>query len=356
MVVKLTAWTFGVLGIVAGCGGGAITHRYVDTEVGYTDAYGAPRGTQYAATAEAEHELIRITVFERSECDKLRMKVVHRVDQAVRGDKVVSEEPATTVQLPAGAEGVVPCNERWARGVWVALRIGEQTFRIGMPNERGEVQANLAGELKQSLYAEAAPSSATVVVNGVDAGTVSLAAYTSHEARVTRLLDELRAILSKDDAAITKEDIAHSYELYGQLGQLDTGGDARIEGLRVRFLEVVYQRKQKEATEHLKRNIAALNEAKNLLPAITAGAIPPYVAAAIQGGLANPDALLWARGEAALALHRYPALCGPAPFTWSRVGVTDYAASTRIAFSYLRFAYDDPFQTELRGLCGRMPR
>jgi hypothetical protein len=354
MVVKRTAWLLGSLGFVVACGSSAITHRYVDTELGYTEAYGAPRNTRYAATAEAKREYIRITAYERSECDKLRMKVIRRVDQAVKGDKVISQEPPQQLQIAAGKDGVVPCNERWARDVWVALRIRDQTYRIGMPNGRGEVEANLSGELKQSLYGDPAPSEATVVVNGVDAGTVSLASYTSHEARIAALLEDFRAILNKEAADITKEDITRSYELYEQLVHLDSGDDARIEALRIRFLELVYQRKQEDATANLKRNIAALNEAKNLLPAVAMGAIPPYVAAAIHGGIVSPEALLWARGEAALALHHHPALCGPTPFTWNSLGAPDYLTQTRLAFSYLHFAYGDPYQAELRGLCGRM--
>jgi hypothetical protein len=167
------------------------------------------------------------------------------------------------------------------------------------------------------------------------------------------LLDNFRAILAKEEASLTKEDIARSYELYEQLGQLDTGGDARIAGLRTRFLELLYQRKQHEATENLRRNIGALNEAKNLLPALAAGMVPPFVTSAVQGGLTSPEALWWARGEVALALRRYPALCSPTPFAWNRLTGGDYAPTTRLAFSYLRFAYDDPFQGEVRTLCSR---
>ena len=341
--------------VVVGCAATPITHRYVDTEVGYTDAFGAPQDTQFAATAEAEREVIRITVFERSTCDKLRMKIVSRVDQAMRGDQIVSQEPAKQMQILAGKDGTVTCSERFARGVWVGLRVGSQTYRLGIPSPRGEVVANLSGELKQSLYAENAPSEATVVVSGVDAGTVSLANLNSHEARLDALLAELRAILGKDDAAITKDDIAHSYELYDQLGQLDTGGDARVSALRSRFVEVVYQRKQREQTENLKRNLKALEEAKGLLSSLSGGLVPAYVLVAIRDGLATPDALVWARGEAAIAVRHSPALCGT-PFTWGAVTPSAYSPVTRAAFSYLHFAYDDPFQSEIRGLCGRVPR
>jgi hypothetical protein len=335
------------------CGGAPIEHRYVDTEVGTTEAYGAPHDTEYTATAEAEREQIRIAVFERSLCDRLKMKVLHHVDETVQGDKVISREPPTTTQQAMGKDGVIPCNERWARNVWVALRIGDQTFRLGAPSARGEVVANLSADMKQSLYGEKAPSEAVVVVNGVDAGKVSLAGYASHEGRIDTLLDELRTLLGKEESQLTKADIGRSYELYEQLDQLDTGNDARIAGMRKRFLELLYTRKQHEATENMKRNIVALNEAKNILPTLAAGLVPPYVVSAVQGGLTSTDALLWARGEVALALRQYPALCTGGPFGWARLGGGDYAPKARLAFTYLRYAYGDPFQTDIRDLCTR---
>jgi hypothetical protein len=344
-------------GLTAACGASTpFTHRFVDTDVGVVDVVGAPRDTEYIATAQAEREVIRVGVFERSLCDKLKMKVVHRVDETLRGDEVVSRAPPTTIQKAVGKDGVVPCNERWARNVWVALRIGEQTFRLGAPSERGEVVANLSAELKQSLYGENTASEAIVVVNGVDAGKLALAGYASHETRLNALLDEQRGLLGKEEGTLTATEIGRSYELYEQLDQLDTGNDARIAGLRKRFLELVYMRKQREATENLKRNVAALKDAKNLLPAITTGLVPPYVVSAVQGGLTTTDALLWARGEAALAVRQYPALCAGGPFTWNRLTGGDYSPKARLAFSYLRYAYDDPFQTEVQGLCSRATR
>jgi hypothetical protein len=345
-----------VSSLMAGCGGAAITHRFVDTDVGVVDAFGAPRDTEYQATAEAERNQIRVAVFERSYCDRLKMKVVHRVDETLKGNEVIARDPPTTIQKALGKDGAVPCNERWARNVWVGLRVGDQTFRLGAPGPRGEVVTDLSAEMQQSLYGETPASEAVVVVNGVDAGKVSLAGYASHETRVNALLEELRTILAKDETKLSKEDIAKSYELYEQLDQLDTGNDARIAGLRKRFLELVYQRKQHEATDNMKRNIAALNDAKNILPSLAAGIVPPYVFSAVQGGLTSTDALLWARGEVALALRQYPALCAGGPFGWGKLAGGEYAPKARLAFSYLRYAYDDPFQSEVQGLCGRAGR
>jgi hypothetical protein len=346
-----------LVGVLAlGCGRGSITHRNVDTVVGTTDAYGAPRNTRYSAYAETEREVIRITVFEQSECDQLKMKVVQRVDETVRNDEVIGREPAKQIQIADGTSGVVPCAERWARNAWVALRVGGQTFRLGAPSERGEVIANLSGALQQSLYAEPASSQAFIVVNGVDAGAVSLAGLNLHEKRVKDLLDQMNAILSKDEGTLTKEDITRSYELYDQLGQIDTGGDARVSGIRTRFIELLYQRKMRDANEHLKRNISALNEAKGIVPLVAAGQVPESVLTAVKGGELSPEAIWWARGEAASALHRYPALCGPTPFGWGRLAAGDYAAPSRLAFSFLHYAYSDPFLAEVQRLCGRLAK
>jgi hypothetical protein len=223
-----------------------------------------------------------------------------------------------------------------------------------VPSPQGEVIANLSGELRQSLYAEPPSSEAVIVVNGMDAGAISLAGLNLHEKRLGDLLDQLGAILGKDESAITKDDITKSYVLYEELGQLDTGGDARVSGMRMRFLELLYQRKQKDSTENLKRNIAALNEAKGIVPLVATGAVPDAVLTSIRGGEVVPDAIWWARGEVASAVHRYPALCGPQPFAWGRLRAGDYAPATRLAFSYLHYAYSDPFQAEVQRLCGRL--
>jgi hypothetical protein len=337
--------------VLSACGGGAaITHRYVDSPVGYTEELGAPRNVNYYARAEPERELIRLTVFERAECDKLRMRVIHRVDEALKGDKVINREPAKTIQEFDSKSGVVPCNERFARNVWVGLKVNEQTYRLGMPSVRGEVIANLAGELRSALFAETAPKEATLVVNGVDSGPVSLAGYNTQENRLNTVLDEFRDLLAKDTLA--PAEITRSYELYDTLVQLDTGGDPRVSAVRARFLELLYQRKQREATDNLKRNLQALNEAKGLLSSIGPGLVPPYMISAVQGGLYSPEALGWSRAEAALTVHRHPELC-TGPFTWNRVSAAQFPAPTRLAFSYLRFAYESPFEAEVRALCSR---
>lgn len=341
-----TSFALGLFALACS-GSQGITHRYVDSPVGYTEELGAPRNVQYYARAEPERELIRLTVFERAECDKLRMKVIHRVDEAVKGDKVINREPAKTIQEFDSKSGVVPCNERFARNVWVGLKVNDQTYRLGVPSVRGEVIANLAGELRTAVFAESAPKEATLVVNGVESGPVSLAGYNTHAARLDAVLAEFRELISKDE--LTKAEIVRSYELYDTLVALDTGGDPRVSAVRARFLELLYQRKQKEATENMKRNLQALSEAKAILPSIGPGLIPPYVFTSIQGGLFSPETLGWSRAEAAMTIRRHPELC-TGPFTWGRV-TNSLPAVSRLAFSYLRYAYEDPFQAEVRTLC-----
>jgi hypothetical protein len=342
-----TSLPLGFLALACGGTGGPITHRYVDTPVGYTEELGAPRNVHYYARVEPERELIRLTVFERAECDKLRMKVVHRVDEAVKDDKVVNREPAKTIQEFESKSGVVTCNERFARNVWVGIKVNEQTYRLGMPSVRGEVTANLAGELRTAVFAESAPKEATLVVNGVESGPVSLAGYATQAARLDAVLAEFRELLSKEE--LTKAEITRSYELHDTLVALDSGGDPRVSALRARFLEIVYQRKQREATENMKRNLQALSEAKGILPTVAPAIVPPYMFSAVQGGLFTPEAIGWSRAEAATTIRKHPELC-TGPFTWGKVQ-NSLPPVSRLAFSYLRYAYEDPFTQEVKALC-----
>jgi hypothetical protein len=260
---------------------------------------------------------------------------------------VINREPAKTIQEFEGKSGVVACNERFARNVWVGLKVNEQTYRLGMPSVRGEVMANLAGELRTAVFADPTPKDAILVVNGVESGPVSLAGYATHAARLDAVLAEFRDLISKDE--LTKAEITRSYELSDTLVALDTGGDPRVSAVRARFLELLYQRKQREATDNMKRNLQALSEAKGILPSITPGLIPPYMFGAVQGGIFSPEALGWSRAEAAMTIRRHPELC-TGPFTWGRVQPSLPPVS-RLAFSYLRYAYEDPFQQEVRTLC-----
>ena len=86
--------------------------------------------------------------------------------------------------------------------------------------------------------------------------------------------------------------------IYEQLQQLGRH-DARVRGLSARFLELLYGRKAKEESENLKRNLKALNEAKDLL----GDGVPIFVQVAARAGETPVTVLNWARGQVAVLLR-----------------------------------------------------
>jgi hypothetical protein len=222
---------------------------------------------------------------------------------------------------------------------------------LGRTNPKGELAINLSAELRQSLYGETAPESAMLLVEGKEVTQVPLAELKKHEERVDDLVAEFEALLAKPADTSTPGEIARSYELYEQLRQLDRG-DARISALHARFLELLYGRKEKEASENLKRNLSALKEVKDIIATGAAG-VPMYVQIAAQGGTLDPAALRWARGQVALTLRSRQTAC-QGGFSWAVLNSGDWSSDDRFAFAYLRYAYDDPFQNEISALCQRM--
>jgi hypothetical protein len=345
----------GLLGPLA-CGSTPLTTRTVDTPVGQATAYGTPHNTTYRVEAQPERDKMRLIVHEQSECDRYRVKVLQRVVETVKGDKVVHRDPPRNVQVTEGTEGTVPCQERYVRDANIALKVGESIYRIGKPNARGEVWVDLSSRLSQALYGDSksAPPDAIVMVEDKAAGTVSLGPLESHNARVESLLAEFRDLLSAEQTKQTPDQIARAYELYAQLTEL-ARDDARVRGAAARFLELVYGRKEHEATDRLKRNLEALSKAKVLMSGLPTGTFPPYVYAAVDNGDPSLDALEWARGHAALGLHQHSGLCaGPkASFTWASIDSEAYPRPTRVSLSLLRYAYGDGYSDTLSGLCRR---
>lgn len=340
-----------VLTLAMGCGGGALTHRYHDDPVGFSHELGAPKNTAYSADLETERDVLRLIVFEQSECERIRVKIVSRTEETLQGGEVISREPVGPVQVAEGSDGVVQCDQRYARNVRVSLQVGTATHRLGRTSPKGELNINLSAELKQSLYGEEAPESAMLVVEGKEVTAVPLVELRKHEERVDQLLSEFEALLSRSEEQVSAADIARSYELYEQLRQLDRG-DARISALHARFLELLYGRKEKESTENLKRNLSALKEVKDII-ATGAMGVPMFVQVAAQDGSLDPAALRWARGQVALSLRSRGSVCQQG-FSWSVLDSGDWPANARFAFAYLRYAYDDPFQDQVAGLCQRM--
>lgn len=329
------------------CGNPVITQRNVDEPVGVSHEYGAPRNTSYSAEVETEKDVLRLAVFEQSECEKIRVRVVARTEETLHDDEVVDREPLGPIQIADGSDGVVPCAQRYARDVRVTLRVGSADHLLGRTDAFGEIAVNLSDELKQSLYGEGAPAEAELFVERTPVMKVPLAELNKHEARKLELLAEFETLLSQEGEP-TSAQIARSYVLYEQLRQLGRI-DARVNGLCARFLELLYGRKAMEATENLKRNLNALKEARELLGG---GGVPVFVQVAARAGDTPAGVLNWARGQVALVVHSTPSVCQQG-FSWSRVsGALPNAA--RFAFSYLRYAYDDPFERQVSALCTKL--
>lgn len=334
-----------------GCGAGTTSQRYADEPVGVSHELGAPKNTSYSAELETEKDVLRLIVFEQSECERIRVRIVSRTEETLRDGEVVQRQPVGPVQIAEGSEGVVQCEQRYARDVRVSLEVDGATHRLGRTNPKGELAINLSAELRQSLYGETAPDSATLVVEGRQVTQVPLAELKKHEARVDELVQEFESLLGRPQDELSDAEIARSYELYEQLRQLDRG-DARISALHARFLELLYGRKEKEASENLKRNLAALREVKDLI-ATGATGVPMFVQVAAQGGTLDPAALRWARGQVAVSLRNRVSVC-QGGFSWAALESGDWATDTRFAFAYLRYAYDDPFQDQVTALCQRL--
>lgn len=353
LLTYLTPGLFALpLASALGCAATQTTQRNVDKAVGMSHQLGTPKNIQYSADHEAEKDILRLMIYEQSECDRIRVRIVSRTRELLKDGEVVAQEPIGPTQIAEGSDGIVPCAQRYARDVRVSLRVGSAVHLLGRTNPFGELTVNLSAELKQSLYGEGAPKSALLVVEQQEVATISLEELGKYEARVTELLTEFEALMGAS-AEPSSEQIARSYVLYEQLRQLDRG-DARISGLLARFLEKLYGRKQEEETKNLRRNLKALQEAKDVIAAGASG-VPMFAQIATNSGETNAAVLRWAKGEVVIALRTTPGLC-QSPFSWSSYAPQSLAPSARFAFSFLRFAYDDPFADQVNVLCARMSR
>jgi hypothetical protein len=311
---------------------------------------GAPRDTHYKADVEAQHGRIRVVVRQESVCDVIPIHVVEEQGET----KWVAGTPTTTK----------PCEERFARNVIVSLDVNGNTYRLGEPNAYGEVQTDLADRMLQNLYGEDTSQTpvAHVVLrdkqgNAQEVGTIDLTQLAATGKRLEELLTEFRGLLDRSQTSLSGAELARAYELYEQLGAFDSG-DPRIGALQALFLERLYQRKADEATDRFKKNLEALNVAKDILKANrTAMVIPGYVLTSMDAGAPDARTVEWARGQVAVALRRSPALCGEAGkpgFTWSRLKLSPPVAESQLAFEVLRYAYDNPFEKDITALCQRI--
>lgn len=332
------------------CGGGALTQRFVDEPKGETYEYGAPKNTQYTVDVATVHDQIRVTVFQSSECDRIPVKIMSRTQETLRDGEVIERQYVGPVQIAAERpEAPVACEHRFGRGAAVALRAGTATYQLGVADAYGEVEASLSAEMKQSLYGDAAPQAATLLVQRQPVTEISLAELAKHEQRTAQLVAEFSALLAQTE--MSPDDISRSYVLYEQLRQLDRG-NADVHALCKRFLELVYSRKAEESTALLKKNVQALGAAKDLLMLSAASQVPSFVRVAIQNGDANRQALDWAQGQVAVTVRVQSSVCS-APFTWDAASGNAWPVPSRVALNYLRYAYDDPFAQQVQALCAR---
>jgi hypothetical protein len=343
-----------LLGAIA-CGG-PLTSRYVDRPLRKAVEYGAPQNMQYLVDAAPEHDLLRLYVYERSECAKIPVQLVDRRQELLDGDDVVETKNVGQVQIADPPAGSVPCDARNARDVEVSLLVGGSTYILGTTDRDGYVGVNLADRLERGARSEPLPPSAEIRLrpprggSPQSAGQLSLAELGRHGAEIETLLVELDAILSKGEA-IGPQEIARSYTLYEKLRQL-AFHDARFRASAARFWELLYGRKQAEATERLGKNLKALESARALLASAGPAAIPIYAQAAANSGTLDARALEWSEWQLASGLRTQRAACQA--FAWERVPSYGFGPDLTFALHYLHFAYGDGYSANISGLCARL--
>lgn len=337
------------------CGSGQVSYRNVDSPAGVLDTYGAPRDKSFSMLADTNKELLHLTVLEESKCDVIKVKLIDRVRETLKDDDVVHSDPPARIQMVQGIRGSVACEQRYARDVPVSLRIGEAIYRLGNTSRVGELTVNLAEAIKPGLYPNP-DSEAEVLVDSRDSGRIgrlsagrfSLGELNKQEAKISDLVHQLELLLARPNLN-EPANLQNAYRLFAELHQLDSSGDARIAAVQARFIELFMARKDAEAVDRVKRNLKALNEAKDLLKN-SAIVVPPYMHAALFDENPTAMALQWALGEAVTHLRTNPKLCGT-QFTWSQTAGNPQA---HFAVSYLRYAYGDGFESDLAGLCTRI--
>lgn len=344
---------------INGCGGGRLTTRYVDTPAGSVVKYGAPQDKSYSVEAQPEHDVLRLYIYEQARCPKIPVELVDRREDKLRGDEVVESTNMGKVQIAKDPQGMVPCNAGYARDVQVSLVLGTSVYALGTTNSEGYVGVNLASYLDRGLRNEALPDQAQVRIRPPyggapqDVGSVPLSELKRHDAEVQGLLDELSAILEKGSAASSQE-IARSYVLYEQLRKLSFY-DPRFKGLAARFWELLYGRKQDEATERLGKNLKALDEAREVLRTAGLAAFPVYVQAAINSGAVDSRAMEWAHWQLLGALRTNSIVCDQG-FHWDRITSYGFPPTVLAGLYYLNFARGPSFSGSIPGLCQHLHR
>jgi hypothetical protein len=260
----------------------------------------------------------------------------------------VQRETKSTLKIAEGAQGSAPCEERFAR-VPVMLGYGGNTYPLGDTSATGALDVNLASVMQASTRGvDLTNERGVLLVAGRTVGEVPLGGLAQQQKRLDEILAELTPLLSKPAAKLSDAEVTRAYTLYEQMLELGAD-DARAVGLQRRFVEVMGGVKDLAKTASLKRNLAALAEAKDLLKNLP-GAVPAYVQMSISSEQPNPDAIAWAQAAALMAFREQPGLCAGG-FDWTRAAGT--TGSSRLAFTYLRYAGGDGYTTWLGAACKR---
>ncbi len=249
------------------------------------------------------------------------------------------------------------CAQTYARNVDVSLVVGSAVQPLGTTDAHGTLSAKLPDVLKSAAYGEAPPSDAIVRIRplrarpALDGAKISLRELGQHEQRVDALLAELEGILAKGSSGATSAEITRSYELYSQLQDV-APSDPRVRGISARFWELMYGRKQDEATERLGKNLQALDEARDLLKTAGDAAIPLYVQAAVNSGVLDARSLEWASLRLISALRTQTIICQQG-FDWGRLSTYPLPADARVAAHYLHYGYGDGYARDVTTACLR---
>lgn len=314
----------------------------VDDPSGTAISYGAPRATTYSVAVAASKQYLSLSVFESSRCDVIPVTVVQRYQETLHGDKVVQRSPVTKKQIAADPKGDVACNQTYARNVQVMLEAGGNRVSLGETDAMGRVVGDLVSLLQTSGYANSPLAAKVYVVPNrakpaVEIGTLELHELAQYEGRVTQLLAELEAILAKGDAGQSPQEITKSYEIYSQLLSI-ADGDARVEGIGLRFWELWYGRKQEEARDKMEKNLEALGRAQETLKVMGDAAIPMYVQAAVSSGTLDRRALEWSSLRLITAIKASPNVC-QAGYAYGAVGSYGWPADAQVAAHCVAYAY-----------------
>ncbi len=335
---------------------GERTQRIVETPAGESVVMGEPHEWTYSAEVLPERDALELRVTRSARCARIPVTVLQRVQETLEGDEVVATEPLGPRQSSGPTMGEVPCEQGFARDSEVSLRIGDEVFSLGTTDARGTVRAGLSERLEHVLYREDPVREATVLVRGPrqlqsePVASVALESLARHEAYVGVLLKRMRRIL-ETEGDLSGADAQRLYVLYERLRRV-APNSSEFRGASVRFWEVIKDRRERQRTRSLTRNLKALSDARALLKDAGFAALPLYVRAAVNDGDVEPEAVEWAEWELLSGLVASPVACS-GEFAWRALPTYGLSPQATLAARYLQFAFGNGYDRTARGFCKR---